>query len=193
MIDICILIMDDDIDNIIRIKHNFLKTLDKISDDIKLSWVMYFESFNVRFDIFDAIIISGSKYSVLKKNSPKIPKKLLKLDIPILAICYGFQAIAKMTCNKKTCINSFYTKELNIYSKFIEILHPFKVPRMRYYFAHHDFVKELSNKWMTVIEHDDRKIMSIKDNIIGVQFHPERYKTAGLVFFKAWLKYNKLI
>ena len=41
-----------------------------------------------------AIILSGSPFSVRDKNCPKPLFDILKLDIPVLAICYGAQFLA---------------------------------------------------------------------------------------------------
>ena len=40
------------------------------------------------------IILSGGPNSVKQKNSPKLNKKILDLNIPILGICYGMQLLS---------------------------------------------------------------------------------------------------
>ena len=40
-----------------------------------------------------AIILSGGSESITDNESPKIPKIIYDLDIPILGICYGQQGI----------------------------------------------------------------------------------------------------
>src|SRR3989344_1738773 len=40
------------------------------------------------------IILSGGSKSVYDKLSPKIPKELLALKLPVLGICYGMQWLA---------------------------------------------------------------------------------------------------
>ena len=42
-----------------------------------------------------AIILSGGPASSFNKNSPKLNKEVLKMNIPILGICYGMQLIGK--------------------------------------------------------------------------------------------------
>ena len=40
------------------------------------------------------VVLSGGPNSVLDKKAPKIHKSILESKIPILAICYGLQAIS---------------------------------------------------------------------------------------------------
>lgn len=46
------------------------------------------DQFNAR-----GIILSGGPESVISEDSPKIPTAVLALDVPILGICYGMQAM----------------------------------------------------------------------------------------------------
>ncbi len=41
------------------------------------------------------IILSGGPESVTAHNTPRVPKIILELDIPILGICYGMQTLAE--------------------------------------------------------------------------------------------------
>ena len=41
------------------------------------------------------VILSGGPETVTAGNTPRIPERLLKLEIPILGICYGMQALAE--------------------------------------------------------------------------------------------------
>ena len=42
-----------------------------------------------------AIILSGGPHSVYEDKAPSLKKEILKLDIPILGICYGMQVSVK--------------------------------------------------------------------------------------------------
>ena len=41
------------------------------------------------------VILSGGPESVTASNTPRIPKIIFELDIPILGICYGMQTLAE--------------------------------------------------------------------------------------------------
>ena len=76
----------------------------------------------------DGIIISGSHWRILNNNTPRLPKFLLKLNKPILGICYGFQWIANELCKeKRKCISSFENGKLNVYNKMLKLETPFIV------------------------------------------------------------------
>src|SRR3989338_1547865 len=42
------------------------------------------------------IILSGGPASVYQKNSPQLNPELLELNVPILGICYGMQALSQL-------------------------------------------------------------------------------------------------
>ena len=42
-----------------------------------------------------AVILSGGPDSVLRDGSPDLPKAFDKLEVPVLAICYGQQLLMK--------------------------------------------------------------------------------------------------
>ena len=47
-----------------------------------------------------AIILSGGPASVIDKNSPRPPKEIFELNVPILGICYGQQVMMDMLGGK---------------------------------------------------------------------------------------------
>ena len=142
------------------------------------------------------IIISGSDYFVngLRNGSSyrsTIDERILRSKIPILAICYGFQYIVHRFGN-----SSFIKSGRSGYMKYassFEITSPFDMPKSKYFFLHTDYIVKVP-KAFKVIKKIKNKIMvayNAKKNILGVQFHPERYKRSRGVFFKIWI--NKCI
>jgi GMP synthase (glutamine-hydrolysing) len=142
----------------------------------------------------NGIILSGSNFRILKfdKNKEKLTnifmKKILKTNIPILGVCYGFQLLIKYLSNKN-CINSFkYNKK---YKKILKIEKPFKINNKKYFFNHHDYIVCLPKNWDIIIKY--KKIIYMAYNkekkIIGIQFHPESIKNTCKYFYKKWLNY----
>jgi GMP synthase-like glutamine amidotransferase len=150
------------------------------------------------------IIISGSDYFVKDGNGGNgkdgnggnglgskvratIDEGILRSKIPILAICYGFQYIVHRFGK-----DSFITSGRKGYMKYtsnFQITSPFYMPKNKYFFFHTDYIVKVP-KAFKVIKKIKNKIMiayNAKKNILGVQFHPERYKRSRGVFFKLWI------
>jgi GMP synthase-like glutamine amidotransferase len=153
------------------------------------------------------IIISGSDYFVNgrrngssdlvngRQNSSSdrstIDERILRSKIPILAICYGFQYIVHRF-GKSSFIKSGRSGYMKYASSF-QITSPFDMPKSKYFFLHTDYIVKVPQAFK-VIKKIKNKIMvayNAKKNILGVQFHPERYKRSRGVFFKIWI--NKCI
>jgi GMP synthase-like glutamine amidotransferase len=144
------------------------------------------------------IIISGSDYFVKdggnglgSKVRATIDEGILRSKIPILAICYGFQYIVHKF-GKDSYIKSGRRGYMKYTSSF-QITSPFSMPKSKYFFFHTDYIVKVP-KAFKVIKKIKNKIMiayNAKKNILGVQFHPERYKRSREEFFKLWI--NKCV
>tara|TARA_B000000477_G_C6063826_1_gene215640 strand:+ start:93 stop:647 length:555 start_codon:yes stop_codon:yes gene_type:complete len=136
------------------------------------------------------IIISGSDYFILRKGSPPVPKIVFKYKIPILAICYGMQYLACKT--SRSNIKSF-KKGMKTYTKKLKMTLPFNVKKLEYTYFHQDYVVGINNKFK-IIKRMGNKIVMVydkKDNVLGIQFHPEYILKTGKLFFKNWFKFIK--
>lgn len=142
------------------------------------------------------IIISGSDYFVKDSEHSIIDKSIMRSNIPILAICYGFQYIvSKYGLGKNTFIKSNkdgymkYISSISI-SDHTEQHLPFYIPKTKYFFYHKDYIVKVP-KVFKIIKKINNKIMiayNSKKKILGVQFHPEKYKRSSRVFFNLWIK-----
>ena len=130
------------------------------------------------FDNVKGIILSGGPSTVTKSNFQTIPKNIFEKKIPILGICYGLQLIAKLfggkikSSKKKREFGRafiFKKKQSNLMKNFFS-------KKNSVWMSHEDAVVKLpknfkaiaftKNSKLTIIEND-------KDQIYGVQFHPE--------------------
>ena len=133
------------------------------------------------------IIITGSDYFVGDKVYSHIDKSILSSNIPILAICYGFQYLIY-----KLGKHSFIKSSKNgymIYNNSFHITEPFYIPKNKYYFIHADYIVNVPKNFK-IIKKINNKIMiayNYKKNILGVQFHPEKYKKSSKLFFNTWI------
>lgn len=160
------------------------KALDKISSPTFVFWNDP-ELKNVATNS-QAIILTGSAARVTDPSAPKVPEFIFRLNKPILAICYGFEYIAK------PYIGTFEDNKLHYYNKMLEIKTPFRVPKKLYRFSHHDYVYKLPKKWTIDIIHNDQIWMAHYKNIIGIQFHPEYHESSAKSFYKEWIQFIQM-
>jgi len=134
----------------------------------------------------EGIIISGSDYFVKKKDRAKIAPCIISSNIPILAICYGFQYIIYQY--KKRYIKSF-TNGYMKYTMSFSIPRPFHIPKSENLFIHTDYIVKVP-KIFKIIKKLKNKIViayNCKRNILAVQFHPEKNKKTCRSFLNMWI------
>ena len=139
----------------------------------------------------DGIIISGSDYFVKEKRHSIIDKIIIKSNIPILAICYGFQYIIDKF-GKHSFIKTHASGYMEYSAKF-SITKVFNIPKNKYYLFHKDYIVKVPKSFEIIKKLKNKIIMAYnrKRNILGVQFHPEKYKKSGIMFFNMWI--NKCV
>jgi GMP synthase-like glutamine amidotransferase len=137
------------------------------------------------------IIISGSDYFVKEKRHSIIDDIIIKSNIPILAICYGFQYIIDKF-GKHSFIKTHASGYMEYSAKF-SITKVFNIPNNKYYLFHKDYIVKVPKSFEIIKKLKNKIIMAYnrKRNILGVQFHPEKYKKSGRIFFNMWI--NKCV
>jgi len=135
----------------------------------------------------DGIIISGSETFVKDKGSTIIDESILKSNIPILALCYGFQYLA-YRYGEPPFIKS--SKRIKVYSRSFQIKQPFRLPKIKYSFWHKDYVVNVPKDYDEIMKFKNKIIMAYnsKKNILGVQFYLYKYKKAVKIFMNHWIK-----
>lgn len=141
----------------------------------------------------EAIILSGSPYSVLDEEAPFCDTKLFELRIPILGICYGMQLICHLLGGKvgHSLKKEFGYVELIIDEKhaLFEGLETGDVVWM----SHSDKIEKVPNGYETYSSTINTPFVAMQNKakkIYAVQFHPEVSHTEkGLYIFKNFI-YN---
>ena len=129
-----------------------------------------------------ALIFSGSPYSVYEKNAPKIDLKVYNLGLPILGICYGHQLMAYQLEGK---IASHQAKQYG--KEDLEVIKRSPLfqalsKKETVWFSHGDHVDDLPKGFVVIAQTKNSKIAAMQNqslNFYGIQFHPEVTHTTG--------------
>ncbi len=123
------------------------------------------------------IILSGGPSTVTKDNTPRISQKLLDLNLPILGICYGMQALTQhfggevVNCN----IREFGHSDLNLDTQ-NQLFQNIDKDIISVWMSHGDQVAKLPQDFKKIADTSTAPFAAIANsskNIYGVQFHPE--------------------
>ncbi|MDA7805809.1 glutamine-hydrolyzing GMP synthase [Candidatus Pelagibacter sp.] len=130
-------------------------------------------------DNIAGIILSGGPLNVYENDKFKFDKKILKLGVPILGICFGHQILSKLLGGKvkKSKHREFGLATINKVSNSILTKNFFnKNKKSDVWMSHADQVSKMPKNFKIIASTRNSKltiIENIKDNYYGVQFHPE--------------------
>ena len=127
-----------------------------------------------------AIIFSGGPSSVNVENAPECDARIFDMDIPILAICYGMQYIAKKyggnvakgNAREYGRVSLSFDDRSDIFSGIPE--------EINCWMSHTDLVDGLPKGYVSLAHTENTKIAAFAERekkFYGVQFHPEVYHT----------------
>ncbi|MCF6299808.1 MAG: glutamine-hydrolyzing GMP synthase [Proteobacteria bacterium] len=125
------------------------------------------------------IILSGGPESVHIQNSPTLNPIVLKLDVPVLGICYGMQLLSDYFGGE---VGSSDTKEFGYKkvelierSKLFEGIDPAQ-DNLDVWMSHGDKITSLSSEFRVIAKTDTTPYAAIEHKekpFYGLQFHPE--------------------
>ncbi len=131
---------------------------------------------------FNAIILSGSPFSVKSDDAPQLNLNSIKGKIPILAVCYGAQYMAYNLGGKVSSSNNREYGRANL--SFIRKNEPFFdsiAEGSQVWMSHSDTIEALPENSTLLASTKDVKNAAYKfDNefTYSIQFHPEVYHTS---------------
>lgn len=124
-----------------------------------------------------AIILSGGPYSVYEEDAPLPSFDIYNLNIPILGICYGLQALTYQLGGKvsKAQKREYGRSSLKLLEReddfFTNLPESFDV-----WMSHADKIEQIPPSFKVLAKSDNSPFCAIKKGLIyGVQFHPEVY------------------
>jgi GMP synthase (glutamine-hydrolysing) len=124
------------------------------------------------------IILSGGPLNVYQLNNNLFDKKILKLGIPILGICFGHQILSKFNGGKVRQSKHREFGLANIYKKYNSqlIKNFFNKKTKKVWMSHADQVFKLPKTFRVIASSANSKFAVVEskvDKFYGVQFHPE--------------------
>jgi len=125
------------------------------------------------------IILSGGPLNVYQNNKFNFDKKILKLGLPVLGICFGHQILSKELGGrvKKSNQREFGLATINKVSNSILTKDFFNKKNVsNVWMSHADQVSKMPTGFKIVASSVNSKLTIIensKNNFYGVQFHPE--------------------
>ena len=124
-----------------------------------------------------AVVLSGGPASVYDPGAPEFPAELLDLDVPVLGICYGMQALAKALGGRVEAAEAgeFGRTDLTVVGDGGILLGG--LPREQTcWMSHRDAVFEAPDGFEAIASTPGSPVAALESpsrGLYGIQFHPE--------------------
>tara|TARA_B100001173_G_C16026513_1_gene564316 strand:- start:284 stop:1813 length:1530 start_codon:yes stop_codon:yes gene_type:complete len=130
---------------------------------------------------FNAVILSGSPYSVLSEEAPYFDVSAIRGKLPLLAVCYGAQYLAHFSGGVVNPSNNREYGRANL--SFVQSGEPFFEDISKgsqVWMSHSDTIDQLPDRGLLLASTEDVKNAAYcieGETTFGIQFHPEVYHT----------------
>jgi GMP synthase (glutamine-hydrolysing) len=131
-----------------------------------------------------ALILSGGPSSVYEGGAPQVDPALFEAGVPVLGICYGFQAMAAALGGDvaRTGLREFGRTTVQVEAEQSTLLHRQPVEQS-VWMSHGDAVQAAPDGFRVVASSAGAPVAAFEDDarrLYGVQWHPEvRHSTFG--------------
>lgn len=127
------------------------------------------------------VILSGSPYSALQEDAPKIDLTGIKGDIPLLGICYGAQYLALTNGGSVAPSEIREYGRANLSSINEDVLFAGVDAGSQVWMSHGDTITTLPSDFEIIASTADVQVAGYKvanEKTYGIQFHPEVYHSS---------------
>jgi len=130
-------------------------------------------------DTFKGVILSGSPFSVLDKNSPKLDLSQIKGKKPLLGVCFGAQFMAQNFGGEvlPSKIREYGRANLSYVNNDNKLIKGIS-QNSQVWMSHGDTIKNAPKNAEIIVSTSDVKVAGyhfIGEQTYGIQFHPEVY------------------
>ncbi len=134
---------------------------------------------------FQGLVLSGGPGSATCADAPQLDPQLVDGSVPVLAICYGMQAMTKVLggqvqpCADRRSYGQSLARLTNGSALFDAESHSESLP---VWMSHGDQVSKLPDGFTLLAEGDSTPVMAMANEakkLYGLQFHPEVTHTKG--------------